>query len=335
MTATDPAGTATAPFPYKSTRATAPPSVGLSSGHKPPYTRQHPRWTDRQLPVRFSLKYAPESLLVRASCQFGPRVEKPSWRRGRVGGLSRKSRGRCVQTLATVPWDQLSIRPIFLTLTYPADYPGDWRVWKRHLEAFFKRLRRGYTYRTPDGNWHTVEFPDAAAIWRLELQERGAPHFHLILFNVPWLHIPWLDSAWAGVVDADDVKHERAGTRIEWPKKWKGTVAYVAKYVAKQAQKPALKAWAVDMDGSAAPVHEEIGRHWGVVGRQYLPQSIAELDVDAETFEAIKAVLIDARGDDKGEEWLRAPFRGLWGTCGPAAVEGILASAGLITRGDQ
>lgn len=319
------------PFPYKTETATAPVSVGLSTGHKPPYTRQHPRWSDRRIPIKFHLTYSPDAMLVKTSCAFGPKVEVQRSRRAAVGGLSRKSRGRCVQQLARIPFGRLAVRPIFLTLTYPKDYQGDWHVWKRDLEAFWKRLQRGYGFRTPDGEWHDVEFPEASCIWRLELQERGAPHYHLILFGVPWLHIPWLDSAWAGVVDSGDDRHERAGTQIEWPRTWKGTVSYVAKYVAKQSQAPALTAWSVDMDGSAAPVYEQVGRHWGVMGRKFLPESIAELEIDAATFEAVKAVLIEARGDEKGEEWLRAPFRGLWGTCGPGSVVPILRDAGLIS----
>lgn len=226
------------------------------------------------------------------------------------------------------------MRPIFLTLTYPADYPEHWEAWKAHLKAFWKRLQRGYCYRDSKGNWHDVTFDEAACIWRLELQERGAPHYHLILFNVPWLHIPWLDTAWAGVVASGDEKHERAGTRIEWPKKWKGTVNYVAKYVAKQAAAPALRGWSVDVHGTAAPIEEPIGRHWGVMGRRFLPESVAAIEIDAETFDAIKAVLIDARADGRGEEWVRAPFRGLWGTPGPAAVVPILKSAGYIAEGE-
>ena len=315
------------------TAAGTAPSVGLSSGHKPPSARPHPRWTDRTIPIRFFLRYSPDSLLVETRAEFGPLATPQPWRRSTVKGLTKKSRARCIKTLATVPWDNLAIRPIFLTLTYPATWPGEWQVWKAHFDAFWKRVKRGWRYESEPGKWVDVAYPEAACIWRLELQERGAPHYHLILFNVRWLDIPWLDQAWAGVVRSDDPDHARAGTRVEWPRKWKGTVNYVAKYVAKQAAAPARRGWSVDMEGGAAPVVEAIGRHWGVAGRKHLPQSLEALEVDEETFEGIKSVLIELRDDPAGEELRRAPFRGLWGTCGPGPIRPILAGAGLIDPG--
>ena len=330
MTARETAGTLPAPFFTQSTAGTGAHSVGLSTCHISPRTRQHPRWTDRTHPITFKLIYAPESLLVKTVCDFGPIVGDRPWRRGAVKGLSKKSRARCVQVLATIPWKRLKVRPIFLTLTYPETWSGDWQDWKRHFDAFWKRLKRGWKYENPDGSETRVLHPHAACVWRLELQTRGAPHFHLIIFNVDWIHIPWLDTAWAEVVDAEDPNHERAGTSVEWPRKWKGTVAYVAKYVAKQAAAPARRAWAVDMDGSAEPVTDTIGRHWGVYGRDYLPQSRDEIEVDEETFALIKAVLVDERGDGKGEMWMRHPYRGIWGVCGPGPILPILKAVGLI-----
>lgn len=57
---------------------------------------------------------------------------------------------------------------IFVTLTYPHEYPEDPEACKAHLKALRKRLER--------------EYGPFAALWRLGIQIRGAFHFHLLLF---------------------------------------------------------------------------------------------------------------------------------------------------------
>ena len=48
---------------------------------------------------------------------------------------------------------------IFVTLTYPKQYPEDPELCKRHLKALRKRLQR--------------EYGPFAAFWRLGIQQRG------------------------------------------------------------------------------------------------------------------------------------------------------------------
>lgn len=55
----------------------------------------------------------------------------------------------------------------FLTLTFHDDYPKDNFALKKFLDNFVKKL-----------NYH---FPELDWLWRFDLQERGAPHFHFIL----------------------------------------------------------------------------------------------------------------------------------------------------------
>ena len=55
-----------------------------------------------------------------------------------------------------------------MTLTYPHEYPDDPDICKRHLKALRKRLLRMYG--------------PFAALWRMGIQNRGAWHFHLLLF---------------------------------------------------------------------------------------------------------------------------------------------------------
>jgi hypothetical protein len=65
-------------------------------------------------------------------------------------------------------WNMNGLCCYFVTLTYPKIYANDWHIWKRDMEAFRKRIGRKYP--------HLIGY-----CWRMEFQERGAPHFHLIM----------------------------------------------------------------------------------------------------------------------------------------------------------
>jgi hypothetical protein len=53
---------------------------------------------------------------------------------------------------------------VFITLTYPKEFPCNGKETKAHLNAFLQYLRR-----------RQIEYT-----WILEFQERGAPHYHII-----------------------------------------------------------------------------------------------------------------------------------------------------------
>jgi len=91
--------------------------------------------------------------------------------RDRVRGFSRTSRRNLLRRLASInrsAFRAFKGRIIFVTLTYPKQFPEDPKLCKRHLIALRKRLQRKYG--------------DCAAFWRLGIQRRGARHFHLLLF---------------------------------------------------------------------------------------------------------------------------------------------------------
>ncbi len=102
-------------------------------------------------------------------------------KRGIITRFSEASRRRLIRALAKTKRDRL---PVFVTLTYPDNFPGDPVVWKGHLKAWLKRLKR--------------EHPKASGFWKLELKPRQsgenqgqvAPHFHLLLWGLP---LSWQD----------------------------------------------------------------------------------------------------------------------------------------------
>jgi len=154
-----------------------------------------------------------------------------------VSGFSESSRGRMRRFLrGCVPEFRTMV-----TLTYPAGFPSDGRTVKRHLRAYMERCRRMLGDRAPD----------ESAFWFLEFQGRGAPHFHLFqTFDVPR---ETLARWWYEIVNSDDDRHLRAGTRIERITGGRnGCVSYANKYAAKSEQKQ-------------VPIgYEHVGRFWGV-----------------------------------------------------------------------
>lgn len=87
--------------------------------------------------------------------------------RAKIGGFSRQSRRRLLYLLASID-QQASGLPLFVTLTHPGkDWEGYAEEMKRHLDNFHR--------------WLSYRHPEASAFWRLEMQKRGAPHFHLLV----------------------------------------------------------------------------------------------------------------------------------------------------------
>jgi hypothetical protein len=136
---------------------------------------------------------------------------------------------------------------IFVTLTYPHEYPEDPELCKRHLKALRKRLQR--------------EYKSFAAFWRLGIQKRGAWHFHLLLFVEPSIRPIdelrcFISSSWYEVTGKVSEGHLRAGTRVEVVKRWKQATSYVERYMAKP---------------EAFPEGLKTGRIWGIWNENLLP----------------------------------------------------------------
>lgn len=180
--------------------------------------------------------------------------------RGEVSGFSPKSRKRLLELFATL---DLKKGCVFITLTYPAHYPNAKRA-KNDLRAFFERLRRLQ--------------PQCAAIWRLEFQERGAPHFHLLVFNLPFLPKEEIQRWWSEIIDYD-----RPFTRIELIRDSKKSIGYVAKYVAKPT--PEVNS------GFNYETYLHAGRTWGCFQKSKLPfgeRTAITADLDSDTLWLLK-----------------------------------------------
>jgi hypothetical protein len=161
-----------------------------------------------------------------------PRKHLGGGTRDKVRGFSRASRRNLLLRLASInrrAFRAFKGRMIFVTLTYPGEYPQNPARCKGHLKALHKRLQR--------------EFGTLAAFWRLGIQQRGAWHFHLLLFVGPSSGTidelrRFISSSWYEVTGKVSEGHLRAGTRVEAVKKWKQATSYVERYMGKLEEFP-------------------------------------------------------------------------------------------------
>ena len=170
--------------------------------------------------------------------------------RGRIRGFSKGSRRRLLRWFNSLHRDKAGL-PLMVTLTYRV-HPDPAKA-KRDLDCFIKRLRRRY--------------PTAWGSWRMEPQKRGAIHFHLLVFGVFRIPRDWLSAVWAEIVG--DPAVERAGTRVEVVRSWRGVMSYAAKYLAKVSDTGFT-------DAAGNPL-QYVGRHWGVFGRDLVPIRVVTL----------------------------------------------------------
>lgn len=157
--------------------------------------------------------------------------------RGQITAFSPRAGARMRRYLRTCAAEYR----VFITLTYPREWPTDGSAVKRNLRAFLARYRRA------SGN-------DAwSAFWFLEFQERGAPHFHI--FGTDRIDHAELARWWYEIVGSGESDHLKAGTSIEALKSGRhGTCAYASKYAAKAEQKV------------IPPNYFNSGRFWGIEG---------------------------------------------------------------------
>lgn len=176
-------------------------------------------------------------------------------KRGKVVGFSAGSRVRLMKLLARLA--PVTGQCLFLTLTYGAWFPDCNRA-RRDRATWEKRLKRRY--------------PGASCVWRLELQRRGAPHFHLLIFGVPFIPVGWVRRTWGQVIGYDGPK--KLQVRLERIHSWRGLMSYCSKYIAKVQTGYEM----AELGGSPEALLDYstyltalFGRVWGVCDREALP----------------------------------------------------------------
>lgn len=161
-------------------------------------------------------------------------------KRGRVTTYSSPSRLRLMRYLATVRWPELPA-PCWITLTYHHQLDGSNERARQDLDAWFHRLRRAI------GAGHYI--------WRLQLQQRGVVHYHVILWPPDWSerfqgepYRRWLARMWHEIADPSSRPHETHGAEVVPLTSYRQAASYVARYVSTERTTDVLS---------------YVGRRWG------------------------------------------------------------------------
>lgn len=182
----------------------------------------------------------PNCIVLKPSDQYKGKFEGKRGKRDTIKTFSKRSRFRLFSLLAKID-NKLFRKPMFLSLTF--HYGHEKKDKKDHsvLHNFLVQLR----------NFD----PGVQFIWRKELQKRGAPHYHLIIF--PLLseddypdagYFVAINSIWHQVADPKSEKHSDFGCKSTVINSYREACIYLSKYIAKVEHETVVL---------------EMGRHWG------------------------------------------------------------------------
>jgi hypothetical protein len=249
---------------------------------------------------------------------------------GEIVEWSARSRANLSETVGSLDfsdWDKSTGALAMVTLTLP----GDWLAVAPDGKTFKKMLRK-FRFR-----WeHSTGLP-WRLLWKLEFQDRGAPHWHALM-RVPVLvkgeiFERWLSRTWADVVDASKdidgldkwgrdsseyLRHLSAGTRIDFSGQDFSDPRRIALYFlghsmkttdGKEYQHKVPRAWRNHLP-SCSPecsVHggpgSGPGRFWGHAG---MKKAVVEIAVSAQDVHQLARQL---RKVKKARAWKTAVLR--------------------------
>lgn len=169
------------------------------------------------------------------------------------------------------------IRATFLTLTFMEMVTNENA--KMVFKRFVMRLRRAY--------------PTCSAVWRMEYQpKRGAIHFHLLLFKLPFWKQAEVQKTWESCTG-----EPRSIVDIRLVHGARSIMAYVSKYIAKIEDEP------TSLDDVPYQHGEEktrtAGRFWGYINKELLPlgEVVTGVLTDRSTIKSISSFIWSLLGD--------------------------------------
>ena len=149
-------------------------------------------------------------------------------KRGKVKDWSKKAQARFKRKIARTKRSGLE-NALTMTLTYPFEFPpaDDHRTYKGHLNKINNFMRE----------------MGLCGFWKLEFQERGAPHFHFLVIPLKPITPKQLKALrtiisqrWYEIVNSGDPKHLSACLNLEPVKTVDGAVGYLTGYMGKAEQ---------------------------------------------------------------------------------------------------
>lgn len=208
--------------------------------------------------------------------------------RGVITGLSRGAARRLRLRLRNgeVQWKAL------LTLTYPALFPTDGRLVKKHVNTFAQYLRR----------------QEIKYYWALEFQKRGAPHVHMLVSK--YVDIDAVKERWHAIAGGGDPMHRTQGLQVDSIAQTEAdqvkVAGYLMAYISKASQKAVPEGF------------ENVGRFWG--GSRNIMAAVSRVWVRCSSYGGRRALRVvrkwyQAKMKALGYKWLWKNNRGFiaWG----------------------
>lgn len=176
--------------------------------------------------------------------------EIPTRKTGDIKNFSENSRRRCQKLLAKIKFSSYGA-PIFLTTTFHNIFPNDQQDLKKLLDNFLRSCQR------TKYKFHYV--------WRLELQKRGAPHFHFIILPLKSLDTNqsksfkrYIKSKWLHFLKDNSYNTFLFACKFIDIENKTGLRSYISKYVSKidnqEKQKSLGRIWGYSRDLNCSPV---------------------------------------------------------------------------------
>jgi len=168
-------------------------------------------------------------------------------KRGIIRIFSAAARRRMLRFMARLKTRK--IRATFITLTFTEIVTNE-RA-KMVFKRFLMRLRR--------------RFVEVSGVWRMEFQERGAIHFHLLLFRLPFWKQMELQLCWEACTE-----ETRSIAHITLVHGARRIASYISKYIAKKDETSLedVSYQHVDRESGEIPA---LGRFWGWINKNALP----------------------------------------------------------------
>lgn len=169
--------------------------------------------------------------------------------RGTIKEFSSGARRRMMEFFART--EIKGVRITFVTLTFQGIQHVQYA--KKCLRRLLARIARKY--------------PLASGVWRFEYQDRGAPHFHVLFYNLPYWPQRELQQVWTACT-----KEDRSIVDIRLVSGAKQLMNYISKYCAKKEVNDATPSLE-EVTYLHAVGFEGEGKHWGLFNRDAIPMA--------------------------------------------------------------
>jgi len=169
--------------------------------------------------------------------------------RGKTFGMTRQSAARARNFINQLDPDRDYAE---ITLTYPEEYPRHISVAQGHEKSILAKICR--------------RWPDAFLMSVLQLQVRGAPHYHILLHGASVAELrSWIPGAWAKTVGSDDPSHLKAGTSV-------GRVRNLSRY-----RQYVCRKWTASEVERAKRIYPDgLGRLWKTRNQNAMPRAAVQ-----------------------------------------------------------